>query len=144
MSCNSEMLSRACLFSQCRYLQCFSLIPKWTLLTLGGESPLRNLASFLCASIFSSYFFLAKLSGICQLCLQRQLSLLVTLVLAVHQNSTRILVLAVKWLLRDGYSMTLLSLLHFFKHTHWENVMLTYWAVSPLSGQQMELLMITR
>lgn len=120
------------LFSQHRYLQCFSLVPKWTLLTLGGESPLMNLASILCASIFSSYFFLVKWSGICHLCLRRQLSLLVTLMLAVYQNSTRILVLAVKWLVRDGCSMLLLAFLHFFRHTHWEIVTLTILSTIPI------------
>lgn len=112
------------LFSQCRYLQCFSLVPKWTLLTSGGESPLMNLVSFLCASIFFKLFLLGQVEWLCQLCLQRQLSLLVTLVLAVHQNSTRILVLAVKWLLRGGYSMPLLSSSAFLQ---------TYWYIEKMS-----------
>lgn len=66
-------------------------------------------------------------------------------VLAVHQNSTRILVLAVKWLLRDGYSMPLLSFLRFFKHTGTlRKCHVNILSSIPIVGQQMELLMITR
>lgn len=57
----------------------------------------------LCFHFVYLFFFLVKISGIHQLCLQRQLSQLLILVLAFKQQ------------LRDGYSVPLLSFLPFFR-----------------------------
>lgn len=98
------------------------------------SSVLMDPASFLCASIYTGYLFLVTLSGVCQLYLPRQLSSPLTLVLAMHQNCTWILVQAIKSLLRDGDSTPLLSFLRFFRHWEKHKIFSSVPIVRPTNG----------
>lgn len=86
------------------------------------SSLLMDPASFLCASIYTGYLFLVTLSGVCQLYLPRQLSSPLTLMLAI------------KWLLRDGDSMPLLSFLRFFRHWEKNKIFSSVPIVRPTNG----------